>query len=134
MAEPAAPRNLNPVEIKAFVPARDFAASKAFYIALGFEVPWAGDELAYVRLGSTSFLLQKFFVPAHANNFMMHLLVENVDDWYEHVLASGVVQQFGVQVGQPADRPWGLRDFTLTDPTGVLWRIGQEIPGSVQTA
>jgi len=27
----------------------------------------------------------------------------------------------------PVDQPWGIRDFVLTDPTGVLWRIGQVI-------
>jgi len=26
------------------------------------------------------------------------------------------------------DRPWGMRDFVIIDPTGVLWRIGQNIP------
>ena len=120
--------NLKAVEIKAFVPARDFAASKSFYQALGFEVPWSSDDLAYVRFGETSFLLQKFFVAEHAHNFMMHLLVENVDDWYRHVMASGVVEKFGVRIEPPQDRPWAIRDFPLTDPTGVLWRIGQNIP------
>lgn len=120
--------NLAAIEIKAFVPARDLAISKAFYIALGFEVPWSSEDLAYVRYGETSFLLQEFFVPDHANNFMMHLLVENVDDWHRHVMASGVVENFGARIEPPQDRPWALRDFPLIDPAGVLWRIGQNIP------
>lgn len=123
--------NLTAVEIKAFVPARDLERSKAFYLALGFEVPWSSDELAYVRHGAASFLLQKFYVAEHAGNFMMHLLVENVDDWYRHVLASGVVERFGIRLFEPPqDRPWGLRDFPMSDPTGILWRIGQNIPAS----
>lgn len=120
--------NLAPVEIKAFVPARDLAQSKAFYTALGFEVPWSDDGLAYVRHGETSFLLQQFYVPEHAGNFMMHLLVENVDDWYRHVVASGVVETFGVRLAPPVDQPWGMRDFAITDPAGVLWRIAQNTP------
>ena len=48
--------NLAVVEIKAFVPARDFEKSKQFYLALGFEIPWTSDDLAYVRYGETSFL------------------------------------------------------------------------------
>ena len=120
--------NLDAIEIKAFVPARDLALSKAFYEALGFEVPWSSDDLAYVRYGSTSFLLHQFFVAAHAGNFQMHLLVENVDDWYAHVVASGVAQRFGIRLEPPQDRPWRLRDFPMTDPAGVLWRIGQNIP------
>lgn len=119
--------NLTAVEMKAFVPALDFAASKAFYLALGFEIPWSDDELAYVRHGETSFLLQSFPHPEFVANYMMHLLVEDVDDWHQHVRDSGVAQRFGVQVGEAADRPWKMRDFTLTDPSGVLWRIAQNI-------
>ena len=119
--------NLAAVEIKAFVPARDFAVSKAFYTTLGFEIPWSSDDLAYVRHGATSFLLQKFYVREHAGNFMMHLLVENVDDWHRHVIESGVVQKFGTRVDAPADQPWRMRDFPMIDPAGVLWRVGQNI-------
>jgi uncharacterized glyoxalase superfamily protein PhnB len=24
--------------------------------------------------------------------------------------------------------PWGMRDFTLFDPSGVLWRVAQNVP------
>ena len=119
--------NLTAVEVKAFVPALDFAAAKDFYLALGFEIPWSGDDLAYVRHGDTSFLLQAFPHPGFVANYMMHLLVEDVDDWHWHVRDSGVVERFGVKVGDPEDRPWKMRDFTLTDPSGVLWRIAQNI-------
>ena len=120
--------NLAAVEIKAFVPSRDFEDSKQFYLALGFEIPWSSEVLAYVRHGETSFLLQSFYEPVHANNFEMHLLVENVDDWHAHVLSSGIHNRFGVAVGVPENRPWAMRDFTLFDPSGVLWRIAQNIP------
>ena len=120
--------NLAAVEIKAFVPSRDFEKSKQFYLALGFEIPWSSEDLAYVRHGETSFLLQAFYEPAHADNFQMHMLVENVDDWHAHVLSSGVHDRFGVAVGIPDNRPWAMRDFTLFDPSGVLWRIAQNIP------
>jgi hypothetical protein len=39
----------------------------------------------------------------------------------------GLVTKYGVNVHPPADRPWGIRDFVIIDPTGVLWRIGQNI-------
>jgi len=32
-----------------------------------------------------------------------------------------------VKAHAPEDRPWDMRDFVLFDPTGVLWRIGQNI-------
>lgn len=120
--------NLSAVEIKAFVPASNFEASKQFYLALGFEVPWSSDDLAYVRLGETSFLLQDFNHPEFIKNFQMHLLVENVDDWHARVMASGVVERFGVRVDAPQVQPWGMKDFPLFDPSGVLWRVAQNIP------
>ena len=119
--------NLAAVEIKAFVPSRDLENSKQFYLQLGFEIPWSSDDLAYVRYAETSFLLQSFYEPAHTSNFQMHLLVENVDDWHAHVCSSGVRDRFGVEVGNPENRPWAMRDFTLFDPSGVLWRIAQNI-------
>ncbi len=120
--------NLAAVEIKAFVPAADFALSKQFYLALGFEIPWSSEDLAYVRHGNTSFLLQAFNEPAFISNYQMHLLVENVDDWHAHVVSSGVAARFGVKLGDPEDQPWAMRDFTLFDPSGVLWRVAQNLP------
>lgn len=120
--------NLAAVEIKAFVPARDLELSKQFYLALGFEVPWSSDELAYVRHGNTSFLLQAFDRPEFIKQFQMHLLVENVDDWHAKIVASDVMERFGIRVDAPQDQPWGMRDFPLMDPSGVVWRIAQNIP------
>src|SRR5437588_4279350 len=117
--------NLAVVEIKAFVPARDFALSQQFYQDLGFTIAWSSGDLAYVRHGNTSFLLQNFYVAEHAGNFMMHLLVEDVDAWWRHVEARQLQSKYQITLAPPADRPWGLRDFVISDPTGVLWRIGQ---------
>ena len=121
--------NLATIEMKAFVPARDLAESIAFYEAIGFEVTMESDDLAYLRHGTTAFLLSHFYLREHAENFVMHLLVANADDWHRNVEASGVVEKFSVRLSPPDDRPWGIRDFTLIDPTGVLWRIGNVIAG-----
>jgi uncharacterized glyoxalase superfamily protein PhnB len=118
---------LDTVEIKAFVPAKDFELSKRFYTDLGFTVAWSSDELAYVRAGQTSFLLQKFYVSEHAENFMMHMLVVDVDAWWRHLQAQDIAGRYGVRVVPPMDQPWGMRDFVVIDPTGVLWRIAQNI-------
>lgn len=120
--------NLATVELKAFVPARDFALSPDFYQALGFTLAWSSPDMAYLHHGSASFLLQNYYVREYAENFMMHLMVENVDHWHRHAVAQDLAGRFGVAIGQPEGRPWGIRDFTLNDPSGVLWRIGQELP------
>lgn len=113
------------VEIKAFVPAQDFALSRRFYQDLGFTVAWSDDDLAYIRHGDSSFLLQNFYNPEHAGNFMMHMLVEDVDAWWDHIEKQELAKKYGVKAEPPEDRPWGLRDFIIVDPTGVLWRIAQ---------
>jgi uncharacterized glyoxalase superfamily protein PhnB len=116
------------VEIKAFVPARDFALSKQFYQDLGFEMAWSSENMAYLSHGHCAFLLQDYYVKEHADHFMMHIIVTDVDAWWRHLDAKGIAAKYNVNIGPPEDRPWGLRDFTLIDPTGVLWRIGQDIP------
>lgn len=118
---------LETVEIKAFVPSRDFELSKAFYVDLGFEVAFSDDSLAYLKAGECAFLLQRFYVKEHAENFMMHMLVADVDAWWRRVEASGLPAKYAVKASPPEDRPWAIRDFVITDPTGVLWRIGTNI-------
>jgi catechol 2,3-dioxygenase-like lactoylglutathione lyase family enzyme len=119
--------DLTAVEIKAFVPARDFNRSKQFYQDLGFDLLWSSDDLAYLQRGNCSFLLQNYYVKEHADNFMMHLLVDDVDAWWRHVEARGIASKYTTKAEPPQDQPWGIRDFVLVDPTGVLWRIGQDI-------
>ena len=118
--------NLAVVEVKAFVPAKNFALSMEFYEALGFTRASVFEDIAYFHCGESSFLLQDFFVQEHAANFQMHLLVESVDAWHEK--ATAVAERFNVKIGEPQNQPWAMRDFTLFDPSGVLWRIAQNIP------
>jgi hypothetical protein len=117
--------NLATVELKAFVPSKDFELCKQFYQDLGFTVEWSNEGLAYIRHGESKFLLQKYYVKEFAENLMMHLLVEDVDAWWQQVNDRDIISKYGVKAGPPEQRPWGIRDFVLFDPTGVLWRIGQ---------
>src|SRR6185312_12699729 len=52
--------NLNAVEIKAFVPARDFTLSKQFCNDLGFTIAWSDDDPAYLHLGRLQFFAPEF--------------------------------------------------------------------------
>lgn len=117
--------NLNTVEIKAFVPAKDFDLSKRFYLDLGFSMASDVEGVAYFHFGQVSFLLQDFYVEALAQNFMMHMLVEDVDAWWNQVQLANIAQRYGVKVSVIEQQPWGMRDFVLVDPSGVLWRIAQ---------
>ena len=62
---------------------------------------------------------------------MMHPLVEDVDRWWAHVQTERIADKYGVRVSPPEQRPWGLRDFLLVDPSGVLWRVAQNTAQSL---
>lgn len=110
--------------LKVFVPARDFGVSQAFYRALGFSVEFEGDGLCGFRAGpSCAFLLQDFHAPGLAENLMLHLQVSDVDACWRQWQVLDLPRLFGVGCSGVENRPWGLRDFTLHDPSGVLWRI-----------
>ncbi|MBD8874024.1 VOC family protein [Rhodanobacter sp. DHB23] len=118
---------LDAIEIKAFVPARDYEVSRRFYVDVGFEEKSEFKGIAYFALGSCSFLLQQFYQQAHADNFMMHLLVDDADGWHRRLTGEDILGRYaahGVRMSEPGDREWGMRDFHLVDPSGVLWHIG----------
>lgn len=115
------------IEIKAYVPSKDFELSKKFYSDIGFQLKWSSDQLAYFASEESSFLLQNFYLKEHAENFMMHALVNSADEWWSRIKDNSIEKKYGVSVGDPEDRDWGIRDFTMNDPSGVLWRIGNNI-------
>ena len=115
--------NLGVTEIKAFVPSRNFQLSKQFYKDIGFTMASEGGGVAYFCLGHASFLLQEFCDDSSAENFMMHMLVEDVDAWWSRINDSGVDAKYGVTISTIQLQPWRMRDFCVTDPSGVLWRI-----------
>jgi uncharacterized glyoxalase superfamily protein PhnB len=111
-------------DIKAFVPARDLEQSQQFYKDLGFTVNWSAPDIAELQIGTFRFLLQLFFVEAHASNFMMSLNVEDLDAWWDYLDRRQIANQYpGILCRPPQMQPWGIRVLFLSDPTGVLWHI-----------
>jgi len=119
--------NLKSIEIKAFVPAKDFALSQQFYKDIGFEKKSEGGGVAYFCFEHCAFLLQDYYVKTYADNFMMHLLVVDVDAWHKQVTEANIAEKYGSKVSAIEVQPWKMRDFTFNDPSGVLWRVGQNI-------
>ena len=64
---------------------------------------WSTPDVALFRHDGSAFLLQNFYVKEHADNFKMHLLVENVDQWWRH--AAAATAPFGISVEKPSDKP-----------------------------
>ena len=120
--------SLRAIELKPFVPAKDFALSRRFYADLGFVEASEVGGVTYFHHGDVSFLLQDFYDKALAENLMLHLLVEDVAAWHARLAGAGIAARYGVRQSEVIEQPWRMRDFTLTDPSGVLWRIAQNTP------
>jgi len=124
--------NLEAIELKAHVPARDYELSLQFYQDLGFTLCWGAEgDLAFLHMGDhgnhgkAGILLQRFYVKEFAENLQMHLLVKDLDAWWANIQEKKIIEKYGVRAEPPADRPWGMRDLVLCDPAGVMWRIAQ---------
>ena len=111
--------------VRPFMPAKDFDVSQRFYEALGFEKVLDG-EVAIFRAGSGGFILQRHFQEDWAGNFMMQLMVDDLDAWWAHIESLDLTRTFGVPAPRaPAMQPWGLRIAFVVDPSGVLWHVAQ---------
>ena len=114
-----------------FVPAKDFELSKRFYEALGFE-KLLDSEIAIFEVGGGSFILQNYWQKEWAENFMMQLVVDDLDAWWAHVESLDLPAKFGVPAPRaPALQPWGIRVAFVIDPAGALWHFSERQPGAI---
>ena len=113
--------DLNISDVRVFVPARDFALSKAFYSALGWTEQWTSDDLALLEVAGQRFYLQNYYNKDWAENFMMHISVENAQDCYLRVRKVMDSGQFpGTRIKAPEQQPYGALVAHAWDPSGVL--------------
>jgi catechol 2,3-dioxygenase-like lactoylglutathione lyase family enzyme len=125
---------VNPVshlvpEIRAFrpfLPAKDFETSLRFYRAIGFEAYPLGETLSELSLGPHAFLLQGYYVKEWAENMVMHVLVNDVDAWWQHIESLDLANRFHVSPpAAPRVESWGLTVAYVFDPSGVLWHFAE---------
>lgn len=111
--------------LKPFVPAgSDFAVSRAFFVDLGFVVDFDAPGLTQLRFGGVSFLLQDFHNQVVQENFMIAVDVDDLDAFWEHLQASGVLTKYPTtKATAPTLFPWGRREVHLIDPAGVCWHF-----------
>lgn len=107
-------------ELVVYVPAENFAVSKSFYAALGFELTEGWGGTFDCRLGGAVFRLQNYYVKDWAENFMMKFDVDDVQAWHEH--AKQVIDD-GDYSNARYDEPEMIGDTQIChvwDPCGVL--------------
>ena len=111
--------------VRPFVPTRDFELSRAFYEALGFR-KLHDDQVAIFGAGSGGFILQRYYQKDWAENFMMQLVVDDIDAWWKHIESLELPSRFDVRPPKaPEMQPYGLRVAFVFDPCGVLWHVAQ---------
>ena len=112
--------------LRPFVPAKDFETSKRFYADLGFEIEPLGPDVAGMSIGPHAFLLQNYFVAQWAENFMMHVMVSDLNRWWQHIASLDLASRYAVQKPRPAKlESWGLNVAYVFDPSGVLWHFAE---------
>jgi hypothetical protein len=117
-----------------FVPAKDFETSKRFYADLGFKVRPLGADLAEVSLGAHGFLLQNYYLAQWADNFMFHMLVTDLNSWWDHIAALDLATRYGVPKPRPPKlESWGLNEVHVIDPAGVCWHVAERPSASSQS-
>lgn len=125
MPMPDASHRAVPHHAVAIVPARDMAASIAFYAKLGFAVE--GDHGDYCLLadgrGWEVHLRHTPGWPATVedNPVGLYLYVDDVDAIADRV-RDAIIEPQGPHV-----RPWGTYEFAVSDPSGTLVRIGRSL-------
>ena len=119
------------VSLRPFVPAKDFAQSKEFYETLGFQSRSIGPQMTHMQLGPDrgrfAFILQDYYVEDFAKNLVMHFLLDDVEEWWNHIDSLSLDKHFPVPPPKaPKLQPWGLRVSYVIDPAGVLWQFAED--------
>jgi uncharacterized glyoxalase superfamily protein PhnB len=110
------------------LPVTRLSEAIAFYERAGFSVRvhtdsegQAGDFALVDFDGQSVFDLDVVDIDPVRNGAGCYLVVKDVDDWHSRMTAAGL------PVTPTADQPWGMREFTLTDPSGNHVRIGRPL-------
>jgi catechol 2,3-dioxygenase-like lactoylglutathione lyase family enzyme len=120
--------SLTATDVKVFVPAKNFQESLRFYEALGWRVNYRAenDDIAELELADCRFYLQNYYNKDWANNFMLHITVDEAHAWWEH--ASAVIEAGNyknARLKEPEEQPYGALVTHVWDPSGVLLHFAQ---------
>jgi catechol 2,3-dioxygenase-like lactoylglutathione lyase family enzyme len=109
--------------IAAILPCADLARSRAFYERLGLSV--VSDHGHYLLMsdgkGWHLHLRAEDMAALQAphNPFGLYIYVDDVDGVADRM------RELIIEPGTPHLRPWGTYEFAVSDPDGVLVRIGR---------
>jgi catechol 2,3-dioxygenase-like lactoylglutathione lyase family enzyme len=109
--------------VVAIVPSSNLDASEAFYRRLGFEVLSDYGHYRIMADGRGWHLhlnrVEGWPRRVEDNPFGLYLYADDVD------AVADRVRDLIIEPGSPNRKPWGTYEFAVSDPSGVLVRIGR---------
>jgi len=115
------------VDVTPTLPVSDLDEATSFYEAAGFHLHRYSDGYAFVHLSDQSvFDLGLEPIDPATNRAGCCIIVTDVDDWHVRLTAADL------PVTAVEDQEYGMREFTLTDPSGNRLRLGQTIPETAE--
>ena len=111
------------LSLEPFVPSgADFNASKMLFQEMGFTVTWdIGDYVGFERDGC-KFILQKYDKQEFADNFMLSVKVDNVEEFRNSLIEKQLPEKFRINIGKPIMQPYG-KEVNVIDIAGVCWHF-----------
>jgi catechol 2,3-dioxygenase-like lactoylglutathione lyase family enzyme len=97
------------------LPSSDLARSATFYARLGYQTVRRYPDYLILSCGSAELHLALMPLEPSQNAAGAYLRVSGVDD---------LAQALGLEA---EDKPWGQREFALSDPDDNLLRVGEAI-------
>ena len=118
--------DLQASDVRTFVPAKDFEASKAFYGALGFTLKWSDANLALLEISNQRICIQRYYVKEWAENSMIHITVADAQSCFTQLTELLATGRFpGARVSDPKQEQYGALVTYVWDPAGVLLHLAQ---------
>jgi predicted enzyme related to lactoylglutathione lyase len=111
------------IDVTPTLPVSDMSRAIQFYETAGFDVEPYDDGFAFVELSDQSafFLALNPAADPATNGAGCYIVVQDVDGWHDRLVADGL------PATAVEDMPWGMREFTLSDPSGNHIRVGRSI-------
>jgi catechol 2,3-dioxygenase-like lactoylglutathione lyase family enzyme len=110
-------------QLSPILPCNDIDATQAFYERLGFMVTGGEDGFLIMTDGKGWQIALRpaelGWVIPDRNSHGLYLYCEDVD------AIADKVRDIIVERGAPHRKPWGMYEFAVGDPDGVLVRIGR---------